>query len=234
MSRRVAIAAYLALVHLCIVVLVARPDLLPRLKARLGDEMPAPDPHIAYMLKHQRWMDESLPDRAVLFLGDSIVHALAATAVTPHAVNHGIGSATTADLIAAMPGYKSMARAGAVVLAIGINDLARGMHGGLADRFRQIADAVPQATPLVWSAVMPAAPDVAPAARIAEANRVIRALCAQRPNCHFIDTWPLLADKAGQPAPGLFLDDGLHLNPDGYRIWIGALAHAVREALPQA
>ena len=141
-------------------VLVIKTDFLSRLSAKLENPAPGPDPHIAKMLQHQRWMDDAIPAGAVIFLGDSITQGLATAAVAPTSINYGIGTSTTADLIGALPTYKSLERAGTVVLAIGINDLARGMRSDLTSRYQQIVATLPSAASLVWSSLLPVHPSV--------------------------------------------------------------------------
>lgn len=65
---------------------------------------------------------------------------------------------------------------------------------------------------------------------IIEANRVIKTLCQKRAGCVFVDTWSLLADANGRMVQRYFLDDGLHLSPDGYRRWISGLRQAIQLA----
>ncbi len=58
-----------------------------------------------------------------------------------------------------------------------------------------------------------------------EVNAAIKARAAQRPDLHYIDiVTPMLQD--GRPR-SLFIDDGLHMNPEGYAIWTQAVKAAV-------
>ena len=225
--RHKSLTGYLILLHLLLAVLVLKTDFLPRLTAKLGNNTThTSDPHVANMLKHQRWMDDAVPAGAIIFLGDSITQSLATAAVAPYSVNYGIGTATTSDLLQAMPNYRSLGRADTVVLAIGINDILRGKQEGLSERYRQIVQSIPPSTALVWSGVMPAARTLADPDQITFANQTIKALCAARPNCVFLDTVILLSNNR-EPNPELFLKDGLHLSPVGYKTWIAALKRAI-------
>jgi lysophospholipase L1-like esterase len=172
-------------------------------------------------------MDESVPDKTTIFLGDSITQGLATAAVVPCSINYGIAGENTAQLLDAIPSYKSLARANAIVLTIGINDLEQGMNVGLNNRYQKIVEALPQQTPLIWSAVMPAK-NIA-LSDINNANQSIKSLCASRGNCVFVDTWRFLADKNGYMITRLFLDDGVHLSTEGYRAWILSLKQAIQD-----
>jgi lysophospholipase L1-like esterase len=223
------VATYLILLHLALTLLVVNTSAVAGLLARLGDSAVQPDPYVGRMQQHQRWMDVSVPSGAVIFLGDSITQSLATAAVAPNTVNYGIGSATTSDLIGALPDYRSLERASAIVLTIGINDLIRAGSEGLPDRFRQIATSLPPGVPLIWNAVMPVAPHIASATLVVSVNQAIAAECKQRPRCTFVDTAALLGEPGGSANEGVLLADGLHLSPAGYRLWIDALAHAIAE-----
>jgi lysophospholipase L1-like esterase len=171
-------------------------------------------------------MDASVPAGAAIFLGDSITQGLATAAVAPYSVNYGIGSATTGELLDNLPVYKSLRRAGAVFLLIGINDIGRGQTIGLEGRLQAIADAIPAGVPLVWSAIMPAYVDRADPEAIRQANRAIARTCAARPGCVYVDTGAL-SDAA-------LFSDGVHPNTAGYAVWIGALRDAYAKVVPNA
>jgi lysophospholipase L1-like esterase len=223
-----AAVGYILALHFFVIVLVVKTDFIPRVQVRLG-LLEFPNLHLQNMLRYHLGMDDLVPDGGVIFLGDSITQALATAAVAPYATNYGIGMETTADLLNAIPLYKSLIRANAIVLTIGINDFAQGRTEGLHDRYRQILAALPSGPSLVWCAVMPAMrEDILPAA-IRDANRTIQDLCRTRPRCMFLDTWSLFADSEGRIIPEYFLQDGVHLSTNGYRRWIAALRQALQE-----
>lgn len=227
--------SYIIALHLFVVVLIVKTVFIPKLTAKLGVAptphrvAAIPDSHILKMVQFHQWMDASVPDKATIFLGDSITQGLATAAVTPYSINYGIGGETTARLLDAMPMYKSLARASAIFMNIGINDLNQGMKVGLNDRYRKIIKALPPKTPLLWSAIMPAHHGNIVWSDIIDANLTIKTLCAKRGNRVYVDTWKFLTDKDGQMINRLFLDDGMHLRPEGYRAWITALKQAIQD-----
>jgi lysophospholipase L1-like esterase len=221
---------YIIALHLFSAMLIVKTDFIPKVKAKLGL---APTPYVLNMLKYHQWIDDSVPDHATIFLGDSITQGLATAAVAPSSVNYGIGGETTAQLLGVMSSYKSLSRADAIFLNIGVNDLAQGRKEGLSDRYRKILQALPSKATLIWSAVMPVRSKKIALSDVDCINHTIRSLCSNRGNCVFVDTWKLLADKNGQMNKSLFLHDGLHLSPAGYRAWIPALKQAIQH-LPSA
>ena len=53
---------------------------------------------------------------------------------------------------------------------------------------------------------------------------------ASDPKLVYIDVFPLTLDDAGRPRPALFRDDRLHMNGQGYALWVPRIAPFVRDA----
>ena len=72
------------------------------------------------------WMVASRNTR--FFLLETVLYrAMRVTEVAARGINYGIGGDTTEGVLARLPEYNSLGRAAAVVLAIGDNDLQRGL-----------------------------------------------------------------------------------------------------------
>ena len=220
--------------HILLAVLLIKTDALTKVKEKIAVDRVISRARLAAMQRYYEWTDYSIPNQSFIFLGDSITHGIAADAVTPCAVNYGIQSARTDDLLKAIPSYKSLNHASAIFLAIGINDLGEGKQIGLNGRFAEIIRLLPRETPLIWSAIMPTGTKETGIDLIAirEGNETIKSLCAKHARCTFVNTWPLFADTNGQIVRSLYLDDGLHLSPDGYIVWRTALRSALRGVFP--
>lgn len=222
---------YIATVHVFVAILILKTDFIPKLGYKVGLWEMASG-HYKNMLSYHKYMDENVPDNCIVFLGSSLIQGLAVAAVAPHSVNYGIGGQTTAQLVEAIPHYKCLPRAKKVVLAIGINDIIQGKQNGLYENYEKIISALPHDVPLVWSSVMPVraaswtgikTPD------IEYTNRTIESLCKRRGNCIFVDTYRQFTDSENNMIPQYFLDDGLHLSPDGYRRLISSLQEALKD-----
>jgi len=50
-------------------------------------------------------------------------------------------------------------------------------------------------------------------------NEMLKQYCQAKEWVNFVDTWKPLTDQDGNPRPELYIDDQLHLNEDGYKIW---------------
>ena len=44
----------------------------------------------------------------------------------------------------------------------------------------------------------------------------------------FINVWPLMLDKEGQPIKELFIEDGLHMSKSGYNLWAGEITKYIK------
>lgn len=184
------------------------------------------------MLAYHLRMDGSIPEGAVIFLGASNTQSLAVAAVTPVSINLGIGQQTTRLLLEAIPFYKSLHRAGAIVVSIGTNDILHDQAEGIEERLRQIDRALPANKPVIWSAIMPIRAAIsdkkAKEAWIQSANKLIKALCYARERCMYVDTWQLLANGQPPEAERYFSVDGIHLSDAGYRQWILGLKSGLK------
>ena len=50
-------------------------------------------------------------------------------------------------------------------------------------------------------------------------NKKLMEYCLAKEGVEFIDTWKALIDQSGNPRPELFIQDQLHLNGEGYKVW---------------
>ena len=50
-------------------------------------------------------------------------------------------------------------------------------------------------------------------------NKLLAEFTQTKEQVEFIDTWKALTDSQGNPRPELYIQDQLHLNEEGYKIW---------------
>jgi lysophospholipase L1-like esterase len=55
--------------------------------------------------------------------------------------------------------------------------------------------------------------------RIRRLNDLIRRETESHPSGYYVDVYSAMLDPAGKPAAQYYLEDGLHLNREGYRLW---------------
>ena len=54
-------------------------------------------------------------------------------------------------------------------------------------------------------------------------NAMIKTFLKKQPHTFFVDVYHKMLNKDGQPIPGIFVEDSLHMNAGGYHIWQKAL-----------
>lgn len=210
--------------------------LLSLLKSRATFLIERISPHYKTMVTYHQRMDDSVPDGAVIFIGDSITQGLAVAAVTPLAVNYGIGKDTTVGVLDRIPLYRSLARAEAVVLAIGVNDLRQRDNAEILANFKSILERIPSNVPVIISAILPVDLRIWPEPnhnqRIQQINAELDLLCDTYPTATFVDSRARLVESdQTDPAQNLaaqhHIGDGIHLSTAGYAVWIEDLRAAL-------
>ncbi len=161
-----------------------------------------------------------------LFVGSSTFrlwgHALETTFAEFGAVNRGFGGATIPEINYYFDRIVEPLHPRQIVFYAGTNDVAEGHSARQVyedyEAFRA-RSGVP-----VWfisMSIPPSRVQFTPVYR--EANRLIRELDP----AHYIDVSQCLLDANGQPHPGFFREDRLHVNEAGYAQWVPI----IREAL---
>ena len=52
-----------------------------------------------------------------------------------------------------------------------------------------------------------------------QTNKLISTRCAADRKCTYVDPWPSMIGADGTPKPSFFVEDGLHMTPEGYKAW---------------
>ena len=86
-------------------------------------------------------------------------------------------------------------------------------------------------TPVFWISVTPTPSRWAVWPEIKVANEMIKEICDSHRNTYFIDTEKYFLNSSGLPRSELFVEDKLHLNEEGYRIWSGIIRNELNNIL---
>lgn len=227
----VAAAGYVMALHAAAVVALARPAWLLSASVRLGlADSPVRQYFYAATMGHQLRVDKNVPPGAILFFGDSRTQDLCVAAVSPKAVNFGIGTETLTELACRLSRYESTRRGGVVVLASGLVDICRGQTGNLVSDYRILLGALPvDARILVWSVFPVDQADSETNRAIARFNEDLERLCSGDARCRFMKIPPGMVDARGRLSPSCHVGDGKHLSKEGNDIWIQALQGALAD-----
>jgi len=227
---KIILIAWLLIVHAFALLAILETDIAYRVDRKLGLGLIASreiTPLYTEMVGSHEQLDGSVESGSIIFLGDSITQALNVAAITHPAINYGVGMDTSYGLIQRLPKYESLKRASHIVIAIGINDLIRTHRYDkvLVSNFQKIFDLLPKGIPVTVQAMLPVDERVTLKGfnqRIDLLNESLAVLTSSNGG-NFINVQPELRDKQGNLKAQYHIGDGLHLNTEGYRIWINAL-----------
>jgi lysophospholipase L1-like esterase len=167
-----------------------------------------------------------LPARPAVFYGSSSIRmwsSLASDLADPRALNLGFGGSTLAACAYFFDRLVPPVHPASLVVYAGDNDLGDGRSPeDVLAAFRDLAAQVERSLkdiPFGFISIKLSPVRVGLRERITRANTLIRGELEKHPGFYYIDVYNAMLDAAGQPRPELFLEDGLHLSPAGYRLW---------------
>lgn len=143
-------------------------------------------------------------------------------------LNRGFGGSQVSDLLKHYGELILKYKPRQVVVYSGDNDIEAGksperVAADLKMLQYQIERDLPN-TSFVYISIKPSISRLSKFDKMEEANRLIREYLETRPNARFVDiTAAMMEGNSRQPRKDLFLEDGLHMNRRGYRIWREAL-----------
>jgi lysophospholipase L1-like esterase len=142
-------------------------------------------------------------------------------------VNRGFGGSHISDCIHYAPRIVVQYHPTAVVLYAGDNDVAGGKSAEtvLAD-FREFVRTVhgrigPRA--IYFVSIKPSLARWELWPEMQRANELVRGWAAEQDAVYYIDIATPMLGEDGKPRPELFVEDGLHLNEEGYELWTEAV-----------
>jgi hypothetical protein len=177
------------------------------------------------------------PQHGVLFVGSSSIRLWAPTLARDFpgvpVIDRGFGGSAIADSTFYAGRIATPCHPRLIVMYAGDNDIAGGdTPQRVVDDFKAFVARVRRDLPGVPVAYVSIKPSVArwslwPAMR--EANRGIRRWAATQQDVRYVDVATKMLDAHGRPQPELLRDDGLHMTPAGYAIWVAALKPVLAE-----
>lgn len=161
----------------------------------------------------------------ILFTGSSSIVRWDLTKWLPGvaAVNRGFGGSQTADSVHFFDRVVLPHKPRLIVFYAGDNDIARGKSPcQVYEDFRAFAGKVRESLPetrLVYIAIKPSLSRWKQVHHMRAANALIKADCEDDPLLTFLDVDAPMLDAEGRPRAELFVQDGLHLSDEGYKLW---------------
>ncbi|MGX5818738.1 SGNH/GDSL hydrolase family protein [Chitinophaga lutea] len=143
------------------------------------------------------------------------------------AINRGFGGSQLKDAIYYAEDIVYPYKPRQVVIYSGENDIAAGVSAdATAERFRIFFSLLRKHLPaarISYISIKPGPTRAKFIPQVKEANKLIAEFLEKQPNTDFIDVFGSMVKADGQPKGEIFVEDGVHMNQQGYDIWIGIL-----------
>lgn len=170
------------------------------------------------------------PPGSIVFVGSSSIRLWKLKDSFPDLAtcNHGFGGSQMADSVHFFERIVAPVKPTMIVLYAGDNDIAqKKTPETVAADFSQFVTKVKQQLPecrkVFYIAIKPSVKRWALAETIKNANQMILTQCENDDRLEYIDVWNPMLDSNGRPRPDLLVEDGLHMNAAGYKIWSDAI-----------
>jgi lysophospholipase L1-like esterase len=176
----------------------------------------------------------AIPAHPILFVGSSSISlwATAEAFAGKPVVNRGFGGSDLSDVAHYYDQVIAPYAPAQIFLYAGDNDVARDKSAQqVFEDYRELAERVTRDFPdtqLVFLSIKPSKARWALWPEMQEANELIRQFTEAHPNLAYADVASVLLDENGLPRDA-FIEDGLHLNEEGYRLWQAVLASYVKQ-----
>jgi lysophospholipase L1-like esterase len=143
-------------------------------------------------------------------------------------INRGFGGSTLAQLADYMNDIVFPYKPKQIVIYSGENDIATDSVSAFTvfERFKTVYDMIRAKFPgvsIVYVSIKPSPSRVQHLNTVQTANRLIRSFLKNKSNARFVDVYAGMVDASGMPKQELFLEDDLHMNQQGYKIWQKAI-----------
>lgn len=175
------------------------------------------------------------PAGAVVFTGSSSIRrwdTLAQDFPGVVVLNRGFGGSEAEHVLRYADRIIVPYRPSRIVVYAGDNDLARGKTPQqIASDVQQLSELVRRELPEARMAIVSIKPSLARwhlVAKTREANGLLRDLASKSTHLTYVDVFTPMIGADGRPIANLFVEDGLHLTPAGYRVWQEALMPFLR------
>jgi len=150
-------------------------------------------------------------------------------------INRGLGGAQIPDVLHYYDTVVKRYAPRVVVFYCGDNDIADGRSvEQVVHDFNMLVERLHSDLPKSQLVYVPIKPSIARWKRWPEmktANASIRELIDRDDRLYYADTASPLVGDDGQPHKALFLDDGLHLNAEGYHEWTRVLRPVIERTM---
>jgi lysophospholipase L1-like esterase len=191
----------------------------------------------------EKWdRQNAFPKDPILFVGSSSIRLWPTAEAFPDApvINRGFGGSTIADVNHYFDRIVGKYKPQSIIFYAGDNDIANGKTPQqVFDDFKAFVQLVRDRlskTPIYFISIKPSIARQKMWPEMKKANSLVHALSMINGQVVFVDVatpmlGPKLQGREPSPKKDLFLDDGLHLNANGYDLWNKALSPTISAML---
>lgn len=180
---------------------------------------------------------EKYSSNSILITGSSYIKRWSTIKkdLSPHEIIHrGFGGSNIGEMAYYIDRIMANHPFKAIVFYSGSNDITAGNQDKtptqVLEAFKYIVQKVRQKHPIIpiyYIAISPNERRWAVQSDIIKANNLFKNYCQNTPNLHFIETMTQLLSTDGQYQAELYVDDKLHFNEKGYKIWTGIIKNVL-------
>lgn len=184
--------------------------------------------------------EKAPPENAVLFVGSSSIRLwdLAKSFPDLVAINRGFGGSQICDSTLRADELVLKYKPRMIVFYAGDNDINSGksaeqVHVDYTAFVAKVRKSLLK-TPIVFISIKPSIARWDQRETQREANRLIASECEKDETLQYVDVWPAMLGDDGEPRKEIFVEDGLHMNETGYKLWADLLRPIVAGPTPVA
>lgn len=192
------------------------------------EPIPNPDPlrfqnEIAVFIEWDK--KNSIPSEAILFVGSSSIRMWLTHEAFPKykVINRGFGGAHISDIDYYYSQVIKKYNPKIIVYYCGDNDIDSGKSvKQVFTDYIELIHRIFRDNPTVKFIYLPIKPSLSRWSyweKMKEVNRLIKMCNEKQDQLFYIDTASPMFDENGLPDKNLLLEDGLHLNKEGYKLW---------------
>jgi len=170
------------------------------------------------------------PQGAVLFVGGSSIrlwNTLHEDFPRTVLIQRGFGGAKIADVTYYLDRVITPCHPQRIFVYAGDNDIGGNLSPTeVLEQFKQFHKLLRKRLPKVevfYIAIKPSTARLKHLARAGQANDLIRHFALTQPRLHYVDIFGPMLDVDGNPRNELFAADKLHLNRQGYQLWVSQI-----------
>jgi lysophospholipase L1-like esterase len=179
----------------------------------------------------------SPPQNGILFVGSSTIAGWSTASAFPGqaVINRGLGGSNVSDINYYYEQVVKPYSPAVIVFYAGDNDISGGKTPArvLAD-FKTFVNRVRMdfdKTRILFVSIKPSLARWEQWPRMAEANDLVRHYTDKHSYLTYVDLAGQLLDESGQPKD-VFVEDGLHMNDEGYQLLVAILKPYLEDSLP--